>query len=283
MGILSSIGKGVMKVMDTATVAFTHPVQTISAVISPTKTVSQVAAAHFAEPVSKQYTGILLATAGYAAATLGAGAVVAKGVAATAATLIPATIKGKIIAAVAAPVIIGAVVKEPAKILTAVTKAPSELAQFGGDVAGFAADPSLETAKQIIKESPIISAGVAAAAAIGIGAAVIPAISGVLTREEMKKQTEAFERQAAATEAGVTVIDKSGAFSTLPYSAPVAPVSAATQKVTAARVSTGRKRRPTVPVINNIIQKTSVLVNNRSSSVGVRQTKNYLNRLVLAQ
>lgn len=283
MGILSSLKKGVMKVMDTATVAFTHPIQTISAVISPTKTVAQVVEKHFEQPVTKQITEIVLTTAGYATAALGVAGIAAKGIAATASSLIPSTIKGKIIAAVAAPVIIGAVVQEPAKITKIVTKAPSELAQFGGDIAKFVSDPSLESAKQIIKESPVISGVVAAAAAVGIGAAAVPAISGYLTREEMEKQTAALEAQVKATEA-----TNVGAISTLPYPSSTAPapipVTPQTETVMAGgiKVSPRRKRRISVAVMPSVRQNVNVIVQNRNFSTGIRHTKNYLNYMVLA-
>lgn len=197
MGWLKKLTKSKFgKAMDTFSAVFSNPIKSVKAVVSKKTTIKQVTKAHFAKPLKSQIAKTVLSTAGYATALYGGAAAVSAakagtlkaGVAVAAKSLIPKTIKGKVIAAVAAPIVVGAVIKEPTKVLSKVAAAPSELAQFGGDVATFAAEPSLETAKQIIKESPIISAGLALAgvAAVGVGAAGV--VGGIRTRQELKNK-----------------------------------------------------------------------------------------------
>ncbi len=291
MGFLSNIGKAISgaaksvatavvkspvgKVMDVATVAFVHPIQTIKAVVSPTTTVKQVVETHFAQPLSKQITETVIATAGYAGAVVGGAAI---GTAAKAGTLlpalIPATTKGKVIAAIAAPVVLGAVIKEPIKTAETIAGAPSALANVGANVAQFAADPSLEHAKEIITENPIIVGGAAAAAAILGAKALLPAIVGAKQIEAVQEQTEAI-REATS---GMKTLEQPTT------TAPIAPITPATERVVttaAAKSSTKRKRRSVKAPTQNISQRVNVVVANKSTSTGLRQTHKYLNRELL--
>lgn len=281
MGLLSSIGKGIAKGLDVLTVSLAHPVQTATAVVSKKSTVQDVVTSHFAQPLKEQIKDIVLGTAGIAATVVGGAAIggaakagtLAPKVVSVAKALIPATAKGKVIAAVAAPVVIGAVAKEPVKSVTAAIKAPSQLAQFGGDVASFAADPSLSSAKQIVTESPLISAAAGLIVAGGIGKVAAPIISGALTREAIQEQTEAL------TGGGINVIDRSGEFKAMPVAENNAPVpqTPQTQKIssTTAKRKTRRAKKAVIPSVN---QRVNVIVSNRSNSVGM---KNYLKREVL--
>ncbi len=286
MGLLSNIGgalkkaatavvKTIQPVMDPLTVAFVHPIQTAKAIVGPT-TVKQVVETHFEQPLSKQITETVIAGAGYATAALGAGAVAAKGVAATAATLVPATVKGKVIAAVAAPVVIGAVIKEPAKTIEAAASLPSGLANVGGNIAGLVADPSIEKAKALVTENPVIVGAAAAAAAIVGAKAILPAIVGAKQIEAVQEQTEAI-REVGKAQQPVIV---EGAPTT---EAPTAPITPKTERVvtTAAKTSGKRKKRSSKAAAQNISQRVNVVVANRAVSTGIRQTHKYLNRKLL--
>jgi len=281
MGLLSSIGKGIAKALDVTTVALAHPIQTATAVVSKKSTVQDVITAHFAQPLKEQIKDVVLGTAGIAATVVGGAAIggaakagtLAPKVVSVAKALIPATAKGKVIAAVAAPVVIGAIAKEPVKSITTAIKAPGELAQFGGDIATFAADPSLSSAKQIITESPLLSAGAGLLAVGGIAKVAAPIVSGALTRGAIQEQTEAL------TQGGVSVIDRSGEFKVLPVAENNAPIpqTPQTQKVssTTTRKRTRRAKKLVVPSVN---QRVNVIVANRNTSTGM---KNYLKREVL--
>ncbi len=62
-------------------------------------------------------------------------------------------------------------------------------------MASFVANPSLETAKEIIKESPVISAGVGLVVGGGAVKVVAPVVGGYLQSEAIQEQTKAIEKQ----------------------------------------------------------------------------------------
>lgn len=282
------VNSPVGKVMDYVTAGFVHPVATVKAAISPTQTIQKdVIEPHFAQPLKKQVTETVMATVGYVGAVLGGAAIRGAATAGTLApkaatiakSLIPTTIKGKVIAAVAAPVALGAVINQPAKTLEAVAKTPSALANVGGNIANVIADPSLANAKALITENPVIVGGAAAAAAIAGAKTILPAITTSRLINATEEQTEAIE---AAT-AGITVIDKSQQFKTMPYVPETAPITPKTEAVKegVTKPSTKRKRRSSKAVPQNISQRVNVVVANRAVSTGIRQTHKYLNREIL--
>lgn len=285
MGLLKTIGKGIAKALDVTTVSIAHPIKTATAVVSKKSTVQDVVTAHFAQPLKKQVTDIVLGTAGIASTIVGGAAIggaakagtLAPKVATAAKALIPTTTKGKVIAAVAAPIVVGAVAKEPVKSAQAVAKAPSELAQFGGDVATFAANPSLTTAKEIVKESPVISAVAAAGILGGAATKILPAIATT-------QQTKAIEQQTKAIEAATSNVTTGGqAIVTTPL-APQTPITPETKPLIAtagSKPSTKRKKRSSKAVTQPIKQSVNVIVANRASSTGLRATKRIINREVL--
>jgi hypothetical protein len=295
MGLLSSIGKfvttnpvgkAIAKTLDVTTVALAHPIQTATAVVSKKSTVNDVITAHFAQSQKEQIKDIVLGTAGIAASVVGGAAIggaakagtLAPKVATVAKALIPTTVKGKVIAAVAAPVVVGAVAKEPVKSFQTAVKAPGELAQFGGDVATFAADPSLTSAKQIIKESPLISAAAGLLVAGGAIKTIAPAIATTRQTEAIQEQTEAIRGgvyttqpvQLVQTPSVAKVIEADGR-------TPMQPVTPQTQKASSGTAKK-TKRRAKKAVIPSVNQRVNVIVSNRSTSIGM---KNYLKREVL--
>lgn len=281
MGLLSNIGSAFTKAMNTLTVGFVHPVQTIQAVISKEKTIDKVIEQHFEQPLSTQIGQTFLATAGYATAVIGGGAVATAAKAGTlkaavvqgAKSLIPTTTKGKVLTAVAAPVVVGAIAKQPAAAVKFIAKAPGELSQFGGDVATFATNPSLESAKQIIKESPVISAGVGLLLVGGAAKAIIPAIATTRQTEAIQEQTEAIKGAGTPVILPTTSSDK---IKEIPVTAAPVPQVAETKKISSGNGVKRRRKAKVKEKPMNISQRVSVLVSNNNS------TKKYLNRIVLA-
>lgn len=102
---------------------------------------------------------------------------------------IPSTFKGKVAAAVGVPIAYGIVTNAPEETGRTLVKAPGELAQFGSDVASFAKSPSVASAKQIVQESPIITAGLATAGVLAVGKAAAPAIGSYLYAKQLKPET----------------------------------------------------------------------------------------------
>jgi hypothetical protein len=199
--------------------------------------------------------------------------------------LVPTTTKGKIIAAVAAPVAAGVVLSAPSQSAKAIISTPSALVNVGQNIGTFAVNPSVENLKNIYKENPAVATVATSAGLIAIGSAVVPAVSNAisnqLTRSEISKQTDVFKEQLEVSKQSLnlpaTVVPKNTTSSDI-------PVTPATQTVTAkpliattgGRVSTTRKRykkkEPT-----RISQRVNVIVSNRSSSIGM---KGYLNRRI---
>lgn len=221
-------------------------------------------------------TGVALAGAAAAGSSAGAvslrsfagkgSKIIVKGVK----SVVPSTAKGKVIAAVTAPIAVGAVVKQPKAAAEAVIKAPKELAQFGGNVADVAVNPSKESVSNLIKESPVLTAAAGAAGLAAVGGSVAGLVSGALTRGEIKKQTEAL----------TTLAEKQVLTTTQPTIAPQQAITPATQAVKEAAplstTSTPRKRRSRSRS-KPISQRVNVIVNQKNT--GVRITKKYLNKV----
>ena len=212
--------------------------------------------------------GLLVSQTGLAASTL------AKGTVAAAPSLVPKTLVGKA-AAVAG---VGAVIKEPSATIGAVTKLPSNIANFGGNVATFAANPSVANAKQIVQENPILSAAAGVAVVGGVAAAAVPTVSSILQRQEMKKQTDIFERQAEAMEKPIVPSVATGPIiKETTATQPTIPITPQTQTLTTTTTKK-KKRRAKKAAMPSIRQTVNVAVNNSNQN---RTTKKYLNREVL--
>lgn len=190
----------------------------------------------------------------------------------------PTTPKGIIATTVAAPIVIGAIASQPAKTANILVSAPSELAKFGGDVANFAASPSIETGKQIITESPLISAGVGLLAAGTAIKALAPPISNLLTREQIKQTGQEIKGAILDTQ---EIGGATGTPTTLqnitpsnPLTQPL-PVTAQTKTVEAGITSKSRRKtRKKAPQSNNIMnQRVNILVS--------AANKKYINRFAL--
>jgi hypothetical protein len=193
-------------------------------------------------------------------------------------SIIPSTAKGKVLTVLAAPVVAGAVINQPGKTADLLINAPSSLSNFGGNVANFAANPTIENIKTIIAENPLISGGVAAGVVIAGASAIIPAITTSRYIGAVNEQTEAIREQTASnlTSSGVLV------GSSTQYASET-PITPATQTVQAGgtRTSTSRKKRSSKAIIPSVSQKINVVVSNRANSTGIKQTKRYLNNRIL--
>lgn len=285
MGLLSNIVGSVKqsvvgKALDTLSAAFIKPGETVQAVFSPTKTVADVIKEVDKQSLGKNITATVVNTATAAAVVSGIGAIATRGVAATATSLIPSTIKGKIIAAVATPVVVGAVINQPIKSIQVVAEAPEKLANVGGNLAKLGAEPSLKNAETLVKENPVIVGGAIAAGTLAVGAGAVSALSNLLNRQEMKKQTEAFERQATAAEKQLTIMPVATGgegIKEIPTSN-TNPIPQVAETKTISKETAIKRRRKTKakekPV--NVSQRVNVVVSNNSS------TKKYLNRIILA-
>jgi len=129
-------------------------------------------------------TSIALGVVGLGAAYAPSGAI-----AASARSLIPSTLKGKIIGAAALPVIGGILSTNPKAPIQAV----SNLGGFGSDIGTFSANPSATSFIDILRGSPIISAGLGAAAVGLAGAAIIPAVASFANTRAIRENTRGIQ------------------------------------------------------------------------------------------
>lgn len=301
MGLLFNIGTAVKKsvvgkALDFLTVGFNRPIATATSLIQGKGAYEKLVETEFNKPLGKQITGTVISTAGYAAAILTAGAAAGAAKAGTLATsvkamvpkLLPSTLKGKVIAAVAAPVVIGAVASNPLKAVNVAASTPSKLANVGYNLAELGANPSIDNLKTLVKENPLIVGGAALVGGAAIIKTAAPVVSNVLLREEMKDQTAIFERQAKAAESSLKVVDKSGLFvqdvpktSALPsvtntQPMPKTPETSTISSGTPRRRSSRPKAKP-----QNISQRVNVVVSSRNYNVGIKSNRKYLNERIL--
>lgn len=128
-------------------------------------------------------------TAGVAAG----GVMAAKNIGTVASALVPASTGGKIAAAAAVPIVAGAVAKQPVEAAAALINTPSSLMNFGGNVADFAASPSVEKAKKIVKEDPAIAGAAALTAALAAGMGVAGLVASGLNTYATKENTKVVQ------------------------------------------------------------------------------------------
>jgi hypothetical protein len=186
---------------------------------------------------------------------------------------IPTTLKGKVIAVVAAPIAFGAFVREPVAVSKAIISAPSELTQFGGDIAGLVTDPSLESLKTLITESPWLVGGAAALAALLATKGLSPAMILLAMRAGGNGTPPPAPTPTPPPAPIPTPPPKPD-----PTPAPV-PVTPPTETVTAGAKKKYKRRisKKVMPIGIRQSQRVNVLVSSRSAI-----SKKYIKKEVLA-
>jgi len=243
-----------------------------------------VVAKTVAEPKAQQI-GEVITTGLTVGSVFGAvKSIATKGIAKAVTAVIPSTTKGKVKAAIAVPAGISAVASNP-KILSEAASIPSKSAAFGADVGRFTADPSLESALNIVQENPLISGLVAGGAVLGGAGAIISgvgALENVRTRESVVDLTSALQNSPSSnlpSDSGAAA--KPVQTSTEPF-APSTAVTPATAKLSATSTKKSKSSRKSTPSVIN--QKVNVIVQNKNTSAGIRsQTKNYIKEPLLAR
>lgn len=167
-------------------------------------------------------------------------------------SILPQTTKGKVIAGISAPVVIGAVAQNPTKAATSLVNAPSELFNLGSDLSKVAANPTKENIKELITESPILLG----TGALLTGGAILKATSGIANTLAVNELTETIKENPNQ---GFLVTDKSGEIKTNTLS-PISPVTPKTNNIssTSTRARRARRRKTTPPL--NISQKVNIMV-----------------------
>lgn len=290
MGLLSSIGAGLKKVKEVVTtvtpltaiqniaagkpitntegVGLKRTVEVVGTILNPfdntrltfdaPKPVKKVAEAALNNPY---VTALGVGAVGAAIAAPAAAATAAK-------ALIPASTGGKIAAVVAAPAVAGAFVRQPGAALDAVSNAPSALANFGGNVADLAVNPSLDNLVKVGKENPVITGALVGGAVLAGGAKLLPAIATTRQTEAIQEQTEALKGIGGLPSDSVSALPYSPP-SALPSAAPSSkvPLTPQTQEV---RATTSRKRRKGTQIKKtpSVVQRVTVNLQNKTLKIG---------------
>lgn len=268
MGFLSNIVKAVVKspigkALDATYYTIAHPIEATKGIA--TGTFQKKEEAFYSQPLSKQATQLVVAGIGYGTAIVGGAAI---GGAAKAGTLIPAitkaviptTLKGAVLETGAVLVGGGIVASNPLKALDVVAKTPQGLANVGVNIGNLASNPSIENAKNLVVENPVI-VGLAAAAGLAIGAkTILPALVTSRQIQATQEQTKAIEGSTK----GLTSGDTSSQLQTQPYNPNIAPVPVTpqTKTITAGTTTTRRRRKSSSKSANRISQSVKISFDN---------------------
>jgi hypothetical protein len=243
------------------------------------------------DPVARALSNVILG-AGAGIAAIYAAPVVAGAVAKAGGTKVlaskvvtavtPKTLGGKAIAALSVLPVATAIIKNPQVI----TKTAGGIVNLESNLIKTAADPSLTNLKNTITENPII----AGAAGLLIGGAalktILPAAGSLLTAKRTGEQTEAIMEQTAAIQEATGSMSQPNLIkvSDLSSKTPDTPPTPATQPLNS--VGTGSKtsrRRARKAKPTSINQSVRVNVINSSRSIGISQTKKYINKELLVR
>jgi len=155
MTIKSFLQKTFYKVADPVLTGIAHPFKVASAIISPTKKVSDVSKEFFSQTKPQQIAQTIISGVNVALAGVGAGAVATKGALAVASSI---TTK-KVLAGGGILAIEGAVSRKPEQSVAVAQNTISGLPQFGGNVAELVTNPSLSQAQKTFTDNPFITGG----------------------------------------------------------------------------------------------------------------------------
>lgn len=296
MGLFDAIVGTVKKAAENFTVAIQKPVQYVTSTASDLFTGGNKAQTlvntQLSKPLVSQIGSIVLNTGAAATAVIAGGAALgsttakkiitttAPVVASTAKSLIPATTKGKVIAAVATPIAIGAIASSP-KLQTGLITAPSSLVNFGTNVGKIIENPSLATVKETVKENPLISSAVALGGAAAIGGGLGLLANTVATAINTKATNINSAPSDIAVPTSTMVKETFAGQEQTATSVSPTPQTPQT-KVISNTTTRNKKRRRKAQKPTIMQQKVNVMVNNSSKNIFQRQNKTYIKREVIA-
>lgn len=189
-------------------------------------------------------------------------------------SLIPKSVTGKIAAAAAVPIVAGVVASNPIASFNAVAQAPSSFANFGYNVGDFAQNPSVEGAKKIFRENPIVAGIVGTLGVIGVGGGLGLAantIATLINSKATRQNTEATTGGSGLPAGQSTSNDGSLVTDTSTFPS---GGQGATNQVTSGNSSLSPRRRssrkPQKP--QNISQKVNIVVDTQGNDKYIKET-----------
>lgn len=88
----------------------------------------------------------------------------------------------------------GAIARQPKKATKAILSTPGALTNFGGNLADFAANPTLDNAQSIWKENPVVTSAAVLGAAAVVGKGITGLVSSAANTLAIKENTAAMEK-----------------------------------------------------------------------------------------
>lgn len=200
MNLLKKIGGKISKGLDVLSGIVTNPITAV------TKGVKESTAKFNAGTRGENVAKALTTGAGAALAVVGIGAAASAGTAATVKAVAKAVAnnpKKSVAAAVAIPI-----VTKSTKVQQGVEDLPGSVYNFGSNIGNLIDNPSLANAATVVKQNPLISASIAAAAGVGVAAAGAGVANIVSSYRNTKavKENSAIQQQAARAAEPATII-----------------------------------------------------------------------------
>jgi len=202
-------------------------------------------------------------------------------------TIAKSSAKTKVIGGVAAAATIPAAIVSP-KTTTSIIKTasgltPESIIKASASVGKTIENPTLKNIKETFTENKTLLAAAGVVTAAVIGTKAIPAAASLLSTQATKANTEAIlstsPKETMATTTPLTPTTPMYTVKDSTLAAP--PVVASTTTMSSGTTKKRRKAKKKV-TIPNINIRNNVLINNKTSSIGVRAYNKYLNRAIYA-
>jgi len=191
MSFFSSIGNIATNALKTFETVVQHPIESAKTIGNQTA-FNALSEKTNAAPLTTQIKNILVSTGTVAAAVALPGTATGRSIVAAAGSSIAKVIAANpiktIVATAAAIPIVSAVVQSP-KLQSGLANAPSNLANFGGNIGKAIENPSIASVTNIVKENPILSTITVGGAALAAGTAA-NTVATYLNTRATKTNTE---------------------------------------------------------------------------------------------
>jgi len=176
---------------------------------------------------------------------------------------------GKVLTVAATPLVASALVSQP-KAASIILSAPSAAARFGGNASDFIANPTLQGAKKVASESPLITGALALGTVATIGSGLSGTIATALNTQAVKKNTQASTNALPTSPPISTAIPvEAKAANTMVPITPATQVIGREASVTSPRARSTRKRALARKPVTNTV-RVQIVNQNRNSYIGRR-------------
>lgn len=181
-------------------------------------------------------------------------------------------------AAIAAPVIAGAVINDPKVATRALGSATQSAGSFESNLYKLGKEPSLENVEQIYKDDPVIAGGLTALGAIAAGKAATGIIATVANTRAVKANTEAMIGPSAGPASSPAQLQGPISVTTPlaggPQQQPLTPETQVLGKEVQSRSSAGSPSRRRKPNARSPVVRVNVI--NQQTYIGPHSRNDYV-------